>query len=421
MGNIMHSTDYSISDTRVSLGISDVDIISHLHKLGPKYIDDCYKNKNISLYRKLINTYHALYIMDNDVFERGTVKYINYLINNNTNIWTKYANGVNDVDLFTDNDMFNHPYFIDMVSSIKFDDDWYDNIATLCMFIREILLYKRNRDTFIKWLATIINTNIKCMNYSPTRANFLLTVKQSYSAEYMINIMGIIHKFWDMGMPTKKNKPEKIKKIDYKYVLRKACPIKWHNTKNIKNPNYTFLTKCFFLLLQILRVYYTPMIHRMSGWPSEMELINNMINNLDITDIYDRMDHIIYTNIQTTSKNIYDANKKILENTTITNMISNFYNDVVCWMKLCNINTKKMCIDSILQDIYYHYDYHHNYTKILNMATYIMKSNKYTCNNEIKYMYMKGLANINVNDLDELKIKKIVYSTIRLCTGVTGI
>ncbi len=453
MGNISNSSESSLSDNilrrsgDIPRTLSDIDIISQLCELGPQYIDTGYKQYDAPLYYNLINSYHTLYITDNDIFEDGTNRYIQYIIDNDTDIWERYVNMVDNVDKslnmllqktyhieidakfifytklfrpleikkrFIDNDMWNHPFFINIIVSIELNNNWNDNITSMYKLIRKILLYKPNRNSFIVWLSKILNKNIRRMNCHPARKDFLLILKQTYNDNFMINIMSIIYKFWEVGA-TK----DTMKKINYEYVLDKKCPIKWYNIKNNNTNKHSFLTKCFFLMLQSLRVYYIPMIHRLSDWKHEMEAIKNIINELDTSDIYDKIEYIIYNNTLNKSTSIYDNNKKLLQNELIAGWVDEFYKSVINWIKICKITTQKICLDDILQDIYYYNNYNDFQHKTFNIAINVLDSNKLTLNNDIKHKYMESITQININNVNTHKLKKIIYGIIKLCISMS--
>ena len=467
---------------------SNTKIIKYIKYIGPKFFGLCYKHKKVNKYIDILNSYHKMYVMDNNIFHNNNKIYL-YLefilttddicdklikILDDNQILSVLKKFLNVMPKFCIDDQYiiytkllsvskirtviakydNTMIFYELIKSIT-DIDMYINktdiwakyMTKISNIINLLFIEKKNRIIFIEWGAKIINNNIEKINISPIDHNFETMTNTRSNNLFLINLIGIIYKFWITEYNI-----SKIKEIKYSYISNIKCPIKWYSVERsqkhqLYNETTNFITQCFFLLLQGLRVVFIPLINRTNEW----KILSNRFDYNE--NIYDDPITFIFTvafrlKHGKVDKIIKDINK-LLSNDTIINWIDDFYNALIYWIKVCDGFNGLFNIDDILRDvavyIYYRHEtiqqkqltieeQTHNKTitanqkyidkYIFQFALKIIKSKKYTKNIDIRFKYFQIAtqylyAHITVYDLLNIQDKDIITTMLEYYNPIT--
>lgn len=352
--------------------MADIDIILNLQNNGPAIFESLEKSSDESLI-----SYQKLYLLDRDLFPDGLAHYINYIKNNDTNIWNNISTLLtneeiihiinNTMDILvedsynqkmqiiikiistpkikellgSDNNLWN-TVFKPLIETIKLNNSsWIDNITHLQLNIENLIKDKNIRSKFIIWISETLNKCIKKIHIDVN--NYDNSCPSDY---YISNILSILLLFWNTGINV-----TKILKLDYNYILSDKCHINWL-TKTIKKDDqeYTFLNQCLFLIFHAIRVGYSPIINRTKKWPKLLKSLEDNVETINNTNSV--MGQYFINNIKKQIKVVkeYIEIDTIIEsNKYIKKWITDFYGISSIWMK----ENKGKLLDDFLSDMSY--------------------------------------------------------------------
>lgn len=380
---------------------NDLDVILDMQINGPEHLDGLFKSieskmSTDSEMKNKILLYEKMYISEEELFENGISEYVDYLKNNESCLWIYLSEILSKIEILTyiekfishinktnynETDRFilitklletknvqkllseadnennekdntennENKYKIwelligNLLNHINVaSQNWRTNISKLQILIKKLIKSdKLIKCNFINWIAKITNVcitkiNLSSINYDPS-------LPTDY---YLANILGMMLTFWKEGI-----NDDRIKFLDYDYIISDNCPIKWFDIK-ITNctKNYNFLTECLFIILNLLRVGYYPILYRSLKWPTLLNEIDKQLNSFltQNNPFITFMLNGIYTQKQIVKDHI-DIDTEIINNSTLETWINSFYTQIVLWIN----NNKDKQFDDILVDMSY--------------------------------------------------------------------
>lgn len=363
--------------------MDDLAIIVGLQEEGPGFLESVEEKE------KLVN-YEKLYLK-NELEENSFEKYIEYVINHDiVNLWRHSVNDFSENEirhlikqsieyivnkkydtkslltfltkilfasdniklLFEKNSDLFEIIFRPLLTNLKMDDNWGQNIQEVQIFTKKIIINKENknaRNNYIKFLSEFLNICIQKINMN------IDDIDMNLPNDYEINnYLGLLLTFWNEGMSV-----DKIDTIDYDYIVSDICPIKWLDTK-IKNDTkqYTFLTQCFFLILHAIRVGYVPTMYRSKKWNELLIKINAEIEALNKDSLF--MSGFL-TKILIQQKKTLESylviDNNIVKNKLLMTWVNNFYTVGISWI----LRQKNKPIDDFIPDLLYFITYFDDY------------------------------------------------------------
>lgn len=429
--------------------LDDLDMILNMQMDGLEYLDVMVTSNNSADFKTKIIPFEQMYITEGDLFENNIKNYVDYLINNNSFLWVdlseilscdeiinyvkKFIICVNKsnskADMFilsekllsskmicnllknntnetnNDNNSNNNgdTAFIlwdlligNLINHVNISSgDWETNIKKIQEIIKKLLrsdqLMKNN---FMNWMAKIMNICVKKINLSSTEFDPALP-----SDYYLANFLGLMLTFWKEGLT-----PDRIKILDYNYIISDKCPIKWFDTKITNDTkDYNFITQCLFSILNLLRIGYYPILYRSQKWPDFLNEINRRIalypkeQNPFIAPILNGL----HSQKQIVKDHI-DIDTEISNNATLKKSIHLFYTQLITFI---NNNPEKQ-FDDIFVDMSYillninkdgSEDLNINYgMDMFNLSLKIINSKSLTSNINTRCEFAKFFANVLV-------------------------
>lgn len=404
--------------------VNDNEIIFELKEKGLIFLDNLlYQNSsNKTIIFKLIQ-YEKLFLNEDELFENGKKEYLDFILQNDTNIWSIFCNFLNEKEIYNYlngfsllmkdislenkilclgkllkpnklHGLFKFPkqenlwdcFFKSIIDNLYSKNEvlWENNIKQTQIIIKNFInKNKYIRKYFINWVSHILNSCIKKINLDIM--NYDTNLPSDY---FLISLLGILISFWKEGFTD-----SKINFVNYDYIISEKCPINWIEKKKFNKKEYNFLTKCFFLILNNIRIGYIPSIYRGLKWNKELDIINKEINNI-LNNNLNTFSQLFLNNLYEQKKiinNQIKIGKNISNNTILKKWINSFYEKVIIWLE---INKEKM-IDDILNDMIFFLihmnDNEEKYTNVIisnenifNLILDIIGSRIYTSNVGIK-------------------------------------
>lgn len=264
----------------------DYEIISSINNDGFNFFDTVHKSEKIV-------TYFLTYL-DGDLFGDVTNNFIDYIYNNDTDIWNIYIELINKdkkhkiieyinnfIKIITLYDTNKQLIIYDKLLKGKtilyinqidlgnifenlLNDHKLDVNKTTC-FINRIIKNVRVKNKFIKYVANVYNKLIPEFMSDFYEVNII-----------SINLFKILINIW-------KNEytENKITTIQFQYIKSKKCPIKWYSKVNDTN-KYTLYTVITFLIIAMIRVVLIPIYKKVKKLPTIIEETNNALDTQDI-------------------------------------------------------------------------------------------------------------------------------------------
>jgi hypothetical protein len=465
-------------------------IIVNLQERGPRYLeklyDKCSKiSNNTSGEQKeaidMVNRYAKNYITDEEIFEDGQHTFIDYMKTTNTNIWSTLCDsnlldkqtllelintfGVNTFKMTLDekitfysnmlrstnvsHELFNteswelynasnleHNTFLGiMLIDLKIDNpEQYNTDADkICDFIDTILYQdpekiSNREDCLFKWFADISNLNMGNINVGHVNPVIEGDVNVS-SDEFLISSTFILLRMWDRCLKKMTSVECDAFFVDTSYTKDKQCPIKGYTKKTDNDKTYSYLNKLFFLILNSMRICYTPVLRRSVTWPNAIEDLNKTKNMLEIQGsmFYQSQLMRLYKQIKDI-KDRYTLDDKLSHNVYICKNIDNFYyNFIDIINKGCIDDRSTFNLDDSLYDLAYYQRY---ISKDLNMKyTYkqsfidlyllVVGSNQITSNPDIKNSFVMIVNKLMLSEeitksIKQDQMKKIISSILQV-------
>jgi hypothetical protein len=475
--NYNYATNYidiNMDINEKNLGIMLTDdylIIQNLQTNGLSFLRKCYNcvNENFSDLKEIIDLYHKMFLDDSELFENSFSEYISYINSTDGKLWNilvetleedeiknyltelilevtylpfnekleiykklfntnKVINVLKNDELWFYNDGFamcNKSFIGDLINSLSVDneEDWKDGICALHNFIFPFVKNYGFKTIFIKWFSQVINLNIIKKNLNDYSDDTLYKLSTD---KFLFNIVGILYIFFIKGaMRSKKTiNIKRLRNLKYEYITSSNCSINWYNKNSKKIYNTDFFTKCFFLMLNAMRVCYIPQFGRIKQWKhfkSHLEIVaDHLITNGTMMAQTELLD--VYKLISNISGTISSVNT-MLKNKIMRQWIDKVYDIISIW--ITQIKPAEFKIDDILQDMT---TYILNYHKFLsshdtinnvyelnelqtNMFIEIIKSKNYTSNPEIRFNSIKIIEKYS-NKLCHIQQSSIIEALI---------
>lgn len=434
---------YKIMDKIIN---DDYEFIINIKERGPNFLEQCYdyyyglnddKHDKDNYYEK-INSYHSLFLSNTEIFEGSIDLYIDYMYKN-SRLWKELIlfedneNIKNLISIFLqkikkmdiekkilictkifDNDKIRffleqklfwfdtyddveESFMGDIISSIKVDDDWDKWINFICNLIVLLFKNKKVKSLFVEWVAIMVNKNISRMNFSVNPSEKI----NNKIDNFLINIMGIVYVLWKNGINGKR-----LKNIRPDYIINENCPISWYDkNKLIKPKKYNFITQCFFLFLNCLRVVYIPICENIKNWKNYLSGLKDVKNLLEVEGSLPAQVRLfkVYKEIKDVTDTI-NISVRIKNNNILKKWINHFYYDLIRWIKLYWNNS--IALDDILYNMAKYIIWSHgsknqikfNMSKDLtSLSLDIIGSRKYVSNPDIRFKYFVIIKKIILN------------------------
>ncbi|QKF93999.1 ubiquitin conjugation factor E4 with U-box domain [Fadolivirus algeromassiliense] len=416
--------------------LEDVSVILNLQSDGPAYLDGLLKSFNDDDSKQKIIPFIKTYLDTTDIFEDSTDKYVEYIVNIDDELWKTFSRSLSDDDIIRYIKTFVYPDKLNFASvdielkffdvlitplnvknllktntvlwNVLFDklllninltnDNWINDIKHIQMFIKNIIANKDNKDYrlyFIKWISSILNIFIKKIHLNVQVYDTKLPTDY-----YIANIIALLFAFWNEGFAM-----EKLNMLDYDYVVSDKCYMNWFDKKLVNDTKtYNFLTQCYFLLIDALRVGYIPIMSRSIRYDKLLEQIDNEINTLSSqVNVFTQFILTKLYNEKQIVKDYLEIDTNIINNNELKQWIINFYDTVVKWI---DINKEKN-IDDILSDMIYFYNNNKDntntttdYNVLCELSNNIISTKLYTNNISIKCDFMKFISDtLNANQI----------------------
>lgn len=304
------------------------------------------------------------------------------------------------------------------------DEKWMKKISMVHKIFDQLVRYADLRSYIIKWFAYVFNYNIikLSMTYDST------TLKKISDNTFLTNVLGLLIHFWNVGVIDKRNntslKMAMIDRVNCNYIISQDCPIKWYDkddSVNIENPN--FLSQIFFLILNGLRIAYLPTTKIFETWPdllvdleNEKNLIETsstgILSELTLMAIYNKINFV---------KNSIDESERIIQNKSISSMITTFYDHFIVWYSKYGKDNLKF--DDVFIDMmdYYLVDYKikdiHN-DNLIKLLLEITSTNIHTKNPMIKYNSHNLLFIKKMTNTDSVNSIAIIEAFMKLVISI---
>lgn len=355
--------------------MDDLAIIIGLQEEGPGFLELIEEKNRLISYEKLY--------LNNELEENSFEKYVEYIIHHDlVNLWKYSVNEFSENELgliikksiayiikkqydtnnllsflskilfvsdnskllFENNTNLFEIIFRSLLTNLKMDSNWENNIKAVQVFTKKIIINKDNKNAknnFIKFMSEFLNNCIQKINMNVDDID--LTLPNDYEIN---NCLSLLLTFWNEGMTL-----DKIDTIDYDYIISDTCHIKWLDCKiNNDTKQYSFLTQCFFLILHAIRVGYVPTMYRSKKWTELLEKINAEIEALNTDSVF--MSGFL-TKVLTQQKKLLESylviDRDIIKNKSLMMWINNFYTISITWI----IRQKNKAIDDFIPDLLY--------------------------------------------------------------------
>ena len=463
----VNNTNIDVNNTKINLLNDEYEIIVQLISDGPVVFEELFQLANNDLTKQeYVVKYIMLYLTDTEVFPNGIDAFINYMIHNEENIWAIYCKIAKTSDILKVTKLLLHSYkkrnachqiilchqvlndsnlhvfnnitfwsqsiILDTFMFLAFDEEWDANIDALQRIISYIVQDKKNKDNFVTWCAGVLNNNLNKMNLTPENHS------QIIDSDFMLaNIYTVL--LYIYQNETQKESFDVSLQVDYNYIISKKCQIRWYDrTLNTDDSQFTFTTKCFFLILNAIRIIYVPIITRAIEWP---DILKSMIEKVDsLTNSGSMFASML---LRETQKQIIFTQEYVNNDMIINNkfnnhitLLHNFYKTFIIWISksINNSTNTNINMDDALSNMIYIFnhqtvkDVDENTTceinNVINFGLNILNSNKkYTSNLQIKLDIMrlftthaKEFTDI-VFDRNEL-MSELIYSLICISNNI---
>jgi len=427
--------------------IDDVDIILKLRESGPKYLDNMLNTNKRNSTKNIMLAFEKMYINDEELFESGIDNYIEHLNNNkDTLMWkclsktltatetitylNKFCNYISTskysdlnklkilkkilllphiksalVNNFNIWDIILNPFLhnIDIGST-----EWTKIMKDLQKIVKNIITVdKKLKNSLVIWVSKITNSCISKININVGDYN-----KSLPSDIFLANLLGLFLTFWkeSMGQITTGiwcNLPfkDRIKKLNYNYIISNKCPIKWFDIKIKRDKvNYNFTTEIMFMILNTIRVGYTPTLYRSINLKKvSAELNNEIINTSQFIEHQSGNPAFGFINAAVkemraqlnTINELIIMDTKVINNHQLSHWIGDFYSQLKDWI----VVNKGKLLDDILYDMLHYINNNKHLfdcSDMYDMFLDIIESKTYTTNIEIKCDALKCFMRSNV-------------------------
>lgn len=334
------------------------EIILALHTEGPQYFEKLSVEQTIH--------WHRLYFWDEDLFDNGVETYCRYIIDNpNTPVLKQLiqkvdkANGIRMVELlFTvfakwsfeeQMTIYSHLMGIHLVAFLENDKLWNfktgvnmekksllgqlisnmtldsNNAQIMCHFLTRLMVNTDEmQKRIVQWIANVFNFNLEKINLKTE------SCPKMSSDTFLAKVLHVLLKLWQDNL----NK-ELISKINIRYLTHPDCPIKWMEKRNANGigddeKSYNFLTKCFCLLINGMRVVYTPILFRSVEWKHVIRSIHDDI--IKCIAVHSFVTEFQLRRLQAEMKlaqDVYNEDCHIMTQEYLTQDVIQFYGDIV--------------------------------------------------------------------------------------------
>lgn len=404
--------------------IDDLEAIDALQTLGLEYIDGIYQSIEIS--SPIVNQMaklEKLYLTETDLFENPIINYVDHIRINDSMLWNNLANistedeildylksfclttmylwdnekklefyikifkndKVNDLLQSLDRFIVWEYTFGNILVTIHLDDrTWKEKMGEFQLFIKNYIKNPNFKIPFVKWISKVLNVCLPKMNLDPGDTTAMP------SDLYLANILGLLFAFWEEGI-----NDNRLSSIDYNYIISKQCSMKWFDKKdNDLDKEYNFLTMCFFLILNTLRVGYIPALYRKKNWKDILISFEEELNALPplFRNVFEKESAYVIKNV----KDYVAIDTGIASNMALNQSIQKFYSQVIKFI----IKNKENQLNDIYVDMVYYYNNTSNYdprymsNDMYQLFLNIMETDEYTTNITIKCDFMTALYRI---------------------------
>jgi len=304
------------------------------------------------------------------------------------------------------------------------DKEWDKKIDAVHKIFDPLVRNNDLRGYIVKWFANVFNYNVikLSMSYDTPVAS------KTSDDTFLVNVLGLLIRFWNIGVIDRRNgvslKAGMMDRVKFEYIISQDCPIRWYNkdsSVDITNPN--FLSQVFFLILNGIRIAYSPIMKIFETWPDllaklehEKEIIEisgpGMLSEITLMSIYNEIDFV---------KKSIDASEEIIKNQSISLLVDTFYQHFVNWyFKHGHGNLE---FDDVFSDMIDYYLLNSRIktvtdVNLLKLLLELTSSSKHTKNPTIKYnahllLYIKKLS-----DPDSVSSSEIIDAFIKLIISI---
>jgi len=428
------------------IDFDDTEIILKLQSNGPKYLTTLYNKITNTDQKTILTKYEKLFLDEDSLFENNIKTYVECLksrTKEETELWSLLCAQMSDDDVIKYISKF-VPYIIKLNFNDKLifykkifssarvlnllenkyeiwdftvgtilntlvitKSSWYNQIKKTQRFIKTYIKNKYVRKCFIDWLSNILNVCTKKIHIEIDNYN-----KKLPSDYYITNILGILLEFWTEGIKNEKL----LSTIDYNFIIdSKICKINWFDKKdNLPIKNYNFMTQCFFLILNTLRVGYIPILYRALNWDEELDSIEEEIEYLNENN-HIRISNVLIKDLEKQKKfvkNYIFMDNMIVDDFKLKCDINDFYAYVIPWL----IQHRGHALDDILIDMIHFYMNSDGVViqknNLYDFALDVAIDKSYTKNSIIRYefieLFEKYLLNNNDDNVNEDEDEDIV-------------
>lgn len=436
----------------------DICMIEALQKKGPSHINDLLlKYDNNSIIINTVLSFERLYVTDSDIFANNLRQYVDFIKQNNESLLfvkmfetmkreslktllidmfriirksKKY--GIYDtIDMihkiivpYNNNNKFKKLFETDTVmwdaifgsamEKIQHDDKWKSNISIISDAIMNFISFnKMYSNMFVKWVTFTSNICIKKINIDID--DYDNTLPTDY---YIMNMLGVLFNFWERDITV-----AKLKKLKYDYVISDKSTIKWMDKKIINDETqYTFPNECLFLILNLIRVGYSPILYRSIKWTDMFDDLNRQLEEFNESRQF--IPNFILRRLRKCkdiTKEHIDMDKIIVNNVALRTYINDFYVILSFWI----LENKDKQFDDILFDMAYFMSYiphmsRTSYKKVIyHFALTVVESKELSANICIRYDFLKLFDTVLINFIDKLRHAKCIETILtRLLNGL---
>ncbi len=402
--------------------MEDLDIIQNLIDHGPSFLTTL--NDTIKI------NYEKLYLLEEDIFGLDNIqKYLKY-ISEVQNIWKDLSNQLTNTELLdivikmlssTENtkikliiiepkcvqELFSDNLILWSLLLTLSKEITYTHIKNYQIIIKKIITNKNeSRNTFVNYCSNILNKSIGKINIDFN--HYDSTLPNDYE---LTNLLMIFLHFWEEGITD-----ERLKALDYSYIVSEGCPIKFMSKKNIPKKNYTFLNQILFLIFDALRVGYIPILYRTLAWPTLLEDIEEEITKI-INNAYNPLAKGYFLKQLENQKKIISehliSGKTTVNNHELNSAISSFYTMICKWLQEQAENGN--IIDDMLHDFVKFFSHTKDIqltNEIISFGTLIISSKKYTANIDARIEFAIFIGNKYIENKIIIDLSKYLCGLI---------
>lgn len=304
------------------------------------------------------------------------------------------------------------------------DKDWDKKINAVHKIFDPLVRNNDLREYVIRWFANVFNYNVVKLSMS-----YDTPIASKMSDDiFLMNVLGLLIRFWNIGVIDKRNglslKVGMVDKVNFEYVVSPGCPIRWYDkdsSVNLTNPN--FLSQIFFLILNGVRIAYSPVMKIFETWPDllakleqEKDVIESsghgMLSEITLMSIYNEIAFI---------KKSIDASEEIIKNQSISKLIDTFYQHFVVWYFKHGQNNLEF--DDVFSDMIDYYLLNSRIktvtdANLIRLLLELTSKGHHTKNPMIKYNAHLLLYIKKMSDPDSISSAEIMEAFIKLIISI---